>query len=98
MLPDDVNKTLADKESSCKLDIQPKGYKYSGGRIEWHFENWEPSDNLRVNSIAFDGQRVLQIVQYFKDKPYDGDKRHYSMVDVEYMNVWGDRISLHAQK
>jgi hypothetical protein len=99
-LPIIVIRELAEKNTKLKLNIKPSGYIFKNNQIEWHFLNWKPSEDIEVSLLeeAPTGNEAAQsLAQYFKDKTYEGNKRHYTTNDIEYKFIWGDRISLNSE-
>jgi YARHG domain len=77
------------KSGRYNFKISPPGYKLNGQVIEWHFTNWKPNTDFIVSYdliLENEDGAIVQIISnhfYYKKKTYDGDKRYYTIEDIE---------------
>ena len=78
------------RDAKYRLDISPSSYEIKGNYIEWHFTNWEPSEDITIaiNEVDPSAKETIQdLSHHFKDKLYEGNTRNYSNKDIE---IWND--------
>jgi hypothetical protein len=76
------------KSGDYNFKITPDGYKVNGKTIEWHYTNWKPENDFTITYDRIPRDEDAAIVESvigrfdFK-KTYDGDKRYYTIEDIE---------------
>lgn len=88
-LPKYVMSLLSDKRYRFKLNIKPEGYVLKDDQLEWFFRNWKPTEDISVSvdeEPPAEQEAIQHISQYFKDKIYEGNMRHYAERDIEIWN------------
>lgn len=51
-LDKDAEQMLNNKRNNLKLFAFPQSYKINGNQLEWHFRNWEPTENISIAVMA----------------------------------------------
>ena len=88
----EILKASAAKDAKYKLNIKPASYVIKGDYIEWHFTNWKPAEDISIaiNEVTPSEKDTIQNLSYhFKDKLYEGNKRYYTIKDIEIWNEIG---------
>jgi YARHG domain len=80
------------KSGDYAFKISPPGYKLNRGVLEWHFKNWKPNVDFTVTYDQISGDENLAMARktaalFQSKKKYDGDRRFYTIEDIEGPNA-----------
>jgi len=65
----DIYIDFGDKIVRPVLNISPHNYLYTGSRVEWHLENFEPQFNIQIEFGSSEGAEILPEMYY----PYQAE-------------------------
>ena len=89
-----------------KIDfsIEPPNYKIVGNTVEWHFSNWEPTQDIsirlaRSKSYPLEDFEIMALLLEKLDlnKTYEGNVRLYTLEDFEHRFLYDPVNKLYAK-
>ena len=79
-LPDEVVRLYKMGMGRYKLDITPSNFTLQDNKIEWHFTNWKPTEDISVSlyeAPPSDDKAIEELAKCYDIVEYSGDKYLY---------------------